>query len=297
GVRQGKWFDMMPESERMKDPLDTFISSHPLHPKYITNQYRNKLVGIMKAALPPIFYDILDSHDLVTETTPKKPQRLERLLPSLVYLSHWSMHLAKESRPIYAFYLSLSGGPLCNAPGITHVDRAIIAWCLMYRHYDDASGDVEDEVCNMVPEMFYGVKKIIPDGKDGRKVCEIIGKFLGFVALCHPFDAEQNEDSKLVEIEKMSVSDEPLIQFKISEDRDAKIGKKTYNIELKLTTKMGMYTGRSSSQRISLINNPIVLKSCKKLEKSFSLGHKIKKGVKKDKNGYHKSDINISVLF
>ncbi|CAG8840924.1 20039_t:CDS:1, partial [Racocetra persica] len=166
GVRQGKCFDMMPQSERVKDPFDTFISSNSLHPKYITNQYRNKLVGIMKAALPPVFYDVLDSDDLVSETTKKKPQRLERLLPSLVYLSHWSMHLAKESRPIYAFYLSLSGGALCNAPGITHVDRAIIAWCLMYRHYDDASGDVEDDVSNMASEMFYGVKKMIPGGKD-----------------------------------------------------------------------------------------------------------------------------------
>ncbi|CAG8751158.1 11188_t:CDS:1, partial [Racocetra fulgida] len=222
GVRQGKCFDMMSQSERMKDPLDTFISSNSLHPKYITNQYRNKFVGIMKAALPPVFYDVLDSDDLGSETTKKKPQRLERLLPSLAYLAHWSMHLAKESRPIYAFYLSLSGGPLCNAPGITHVDRAIMAWCLMYRHYDDASGDVEDDVSNMASEMFYGVKKMIPGGKDGRKVCEVIGKFLGFVALCHPFDAKQNEDSELVGFDKMSINDESLIQFKTSEDRDAK---------------------------------------------------------------------------
>ncbi|CAG8697492.1 3101_t:CDS:1, partial [Dentiscutata erythropus] len=288
GVRQGKCFDMMPESERKKDPLDTFISSHPLQPKYITNQYRNKLVGIIKAALPPVFYDILDSDDLVTETTTKKPRRLERLLPSLVYLSYWSMNLAKESRPIYAFYLPLAGGPLCNAPGITHVDRAIISWCLMYRHYSD-SGDVEDDVSAIASAMFYSVKKMIPGGKDGRKVCEVIGKFLGFVTLCHPFNYEQNDE--------VSISNEPLIQFKVSEDdRDAKSEKKTYNIELNLMTKMEI-TENSSLQKSSLVNNPIVKKAYKKLEKSFSLGQKIKKDDKKNKkNGYHKSDINISVL-
>ncbi|CAG8801899.1 34540_t:CDS:1, partial [Racocetra persica] len=149
------------------------------------------------------------------------------------------------------------------------------------------------DVSNMASEMFYGVKKMIPGGKDGRKVCEVIGKFLGFVALCHPFDPKQNDS----EFDKMSISDDPLIQFKTSEVRDDKIGKKTYNIELNLMTKMGMCTGQSLSQKTFLINNPIVIKACKKLEKSFSLGHKKKDAKKDKKNGYHRSDININVLF
>ncbi|CAG8497546.1 1889_t:CDS:1, partial [Scutellospora calospora] len=235
-------------------------------------------------ALPPVFYDVLDSDALVTENLSnmtKKPHRLERLLPSLVYLAHWSMNLAKESRPIYAFYLPLAGGPLCNAPGLTHIDRAIISWCLMYRHYDDASGKrgVEDNVSEMSPTVFYGVKKMIPGGKDGRKVCEIIGKFLGFITLCHLFEED---------------SDIPLIHFKVSEeDQHDKIGKKVYNIELNLISKTGIHTEQLSS----LIDNPIVRSACKKLEKNITLGHKDKKKeAKKDKkNGYHKSDINISV--
>ncbi|RIB03448.1 Ppx/GppA phosphatase family-domain-containing protein [Gigaspora rosea] len=293
GVRQGSCFNIMPESERKKDPFDTFISSHPLQPKYITDKYRDKLVDIIKAALPSVFYDVLDSDELVTETTTKRrPRRLERLLPSLVYLAHWSMSLAKESRPIYAFYLPLSGGALCNAPGITHVDRAIISWCLMYRHYDDSSGDgVEDDVSDIASTMFYSIKKMIPGGKDGRKVCEIIGKFLGFLILCRPINFEQNEGIGI------SGCDEPSIEFNVHEDDQD--NKKTYNIGLSLTTKMGVQTEHSSSQKTPLIKNPIVNKSRKKLEKSFSLGHKIKKGDKKDdkKNGYPRSDINIKILF
>ncbi|CAG8691897.1 32793_t:CDS:1, partial [Gigaspora margarita] len=284
GVRQGRCFYKMPNSEREKDPFDTFISSNPLHPKYVTDKYRDKLVDIMKTALPSVFYDVLDSD---VETKTKKPRRLERLLPSLVYLAHWSMNLAKESRPIYAFCLPLSGGALCNAPGISHVDRAIISWCLMYRHYDDSSGDgVEDDVSDIVSTMFYSVKKMIPGGKDGRKVCEMIGKFLGFLILCRPINYEQ---------EGVGIyCDEPSVQGNVHEedDRDAK---KTYNIELILKTKVETQNKELSPHKAPLIDNPIVKKSRKKLEKSFSLGHKIKKNDKKDKNGYHKSDINIKV--
>ncbi|CAG8699686.1 3123_t:CDS:2, partial [Gigaspora margarita] len=149
------------------------------------------------------------------KTMMKRPRRLELLLPSFIYLAHWSMNLAKESHPIYAFYLPLSGGAL-----------------------------LEDDVSKIAFAMFYSVKKMIPGGKDGRKVCKIIGKFLEFLILYHLINYKQNEE----------------------------VG-------------ISVQTEHSSTQKTPRIKNLIVEKSHKKLEKSFLLEHKIKKGDKRTKMG------------
>ncbi|CAJ0839646.1 15227_t:CDS:2 [Entrophospora sp. SA101] len=181
GVRQGMCFQMMDKEIQKLDPLETFIETHPLQTEHIKHN-TCQVLDILKSSIPEKFYEILDSD----VTGNNKPERLERLLPSIISLSQWSMNLAKEARPISGFTLPLAGGPLCNTPGLTHVDRAIISWCLMYRYFDDANGDVEKNISVMEPSLYMGIKNMIPGGKNGRKVCEFIGKLLGFIILCAP---------------------------------------------------------------------------------------------------------------
>ncbi|CAI2162002.1 5066_t:CDS:2 [Funneliformis geosporum] len=255
GVRQGYCFYKLPKSERSVDPLASFIKSHPLQPEYLKkSNFHRKLLEHVKTAIPSIAYEILDS-DLPSGNS-KKPKRLERLLPILIDLSFWTMHFAKEARPIAAFQLSLAGGALANAPGLTHIDRAIIAWCLMYRYNEDGSstknGGVEGDISIMCPGIFGGVKKLIPGGKDGRKICEIVGILIGFVILCYPVG-----DERILKDEKLMIFEAP----KIDED-------KKYEIKLILTGKLSS----SSKSNVYLINNPIVKQASEKLDKKYKLG-------------------------
>ena len=50
------------------------------------------------------------------------------------------------------------------------------------------SGGVERDISMMAPVIFDSVKKLIPGGKDGRIICEIVGKLIGFAILCYPVD-------------------------------------------------------------------------------------------------------------
>ncbi|CAG8446382.1 7258_t:CDS:2 [Acaulospora morrowiae] len=289
GVRQGKCFDLMPRVERQKDPLETFILSHPFHPNNLDTQHQ---LAIIKNGIPSVFYDVLD-HDDSVKYSIKRPNRLERLLPSLLRLAYWSMNLAKESRPISAFYLPLAGGPLCNAPGLTHIDRAILSWCLMWRYHEDASGSkdggVEKDISRMDPILFYDVKKMIPAGKDGRKVCEIIGKLIGFVILCQPGDPMPlaNRDENL---SGKAANEYPYV-YKLAVKDDGGVTtmtkRKTWNIGLTVLTKSGGEMGNGFS---FLTNNSIVRDAGKKLVKSYEL--------KKEKHDeYHLGEINVRVNF
>ncbi|CAG8448450.1 10689_t:CDS:2 [Acaulospora colombiana] len=281
GVRQGKCFDLMPEVQRQKDPLETFILSHQFNPRFDVQH----LLAIVKSGIPSVFYDVLDYNDSINNSI-RKPNRLDRLFPNLLYLAHWSMNLAKESRPIAAFNLPLAGGLLCNAPGLSHIDRAILSWCLMWRYHQDASGSksggVENDVSAIDPVLFHNVKKMIPAGKDGRKVCEIIGKLIGFVILCHPGNSlpDTNLSGKAINeyprVCKLAVKDDGGITTTAK--------KKRWDIELTVLTKSGEVTDGSL---VHLTDNSIVKNACKKLEKTYELT--------KDnhENGYHLGEINI----
>ncbi|CAG8521456.1 7428_t:CDS:2 [Diversispora eburnea] len=291
GVRHGQCFDLLSPIQHQKDPLESFIFSHPFQSPYLTVQYRDHLVNIIKEGIPSGLYDILD-HD---EYSIKKSNRLERLLPNLVCLAHWSMNLAKESRPIAAFYLPLAGGPLSDAPGLTHTDRAIISWCLMWRYHEDASGaksgGVEKDISNMNPSLFDNVKELIPAGRDGRMACEIIGKFIGFVILTHPgFPKIENIKS--------------LCKFKVTEKIIENSKRRRYNVQL---TIFGTEEFRERTEHKYLVNNSIVKKISKKLEKSYELIEEKNQVItdevmsiqnrKRRKRGYHLGEIHIRVNF
>ncbi|CAG8667242.1 3628_t:CDS:2 [Funneliformis caledonium] len=263
GVRQGYCFNKLPRSEWSVDPLESFIKHHPLQPNHLEESHHKKLLKDIKKAIPSIAYEILDS-DLPSGNS-KKPKRLERLLPNLINLAFWNMPFAKEARPISAFQLSLAGGALANAPGLTHIDRAIIAWCLMYRYNEDGSGaksgGVKGDISTMAPGIFDGVKKLIPGGKDGRKICEIVGTLIGFTILCYPV-----EDDK-------SSMDDNLVIFESSENitqQDYNIeDKKPKKYEIKLTLAESLSCNKSD---VYLVNNPIVKGASEKLDKNYKLG-------------------------
>ncbi|RHZ80292.1 hypothetical protein Glove_137g50 [Diversispora epigaea] len=291
GVRHGQCFDLMPSLQHQKDPLESFIFNHPFQPPNLTFQYRDHIVNIIKDGIPSGLYDILD-HD---EYSIKKSNRLERLLPNLVCLAHWSMNLVKESRPITAFYLPLAGGPLSNTPGLTHTDRAIISWCLMWRYHQDASGaksgGVEKDISIMNPSLFENVKKSIPAGRDGRMACEIIGKFIGFVILTHPgFPKIENIKS--------------LCKFKTTEEMIEDSKRKRYNVQLNIFCEDEF---RQLKEFKYLVNNSIVKKISKKLEKSYKLIEEKNQIItdeimvnRKKANrgrGYHLGEIHIRVNF
>ncbi|RIA91970.1 Ppx/GppA phosphatase family-domain-containing protein [Glomus cerebriforme] len=287
GVRHGYCFNKLQKSIWSVDPLESFIKSHSLQPKYLTKAHHNQLLANVKKAIPSVAYDILDS-DIPPETSSKMPKRLERLLPNLIYLAYWSMHFAKEARPITAFQLSLTGGPLANAPGLTHTDRAIIAWCLMYRYHEDGSGSksggVEKDISIMAPGIFDSVKKLIPGGKDGRTICEIVGKLIGFAILCYPVDVSDKlgisnissifkSGSKTIEKQStiFELSEEGH-EININDTEITKKSKKNYKIFLNL-----MDESVYDQAKVSLINNSLVKKSSEKLEKKYTLRGKRKK--------------------
>ncbi|CAJ0871995.1 8317_t:CDS:2 [Entrophospora sp. SA101] len=197
GIRQGICFQMMDKEIQKLDPLETFIEKTPLQTDQI--KYRTQhILNILKGSIPEKFDEILDSD----VTGNNKPERLKRLLPSIISLSQWSMNLAKEARPINGFALPLAGGLLCNTPGLTHVDRAIISWCLMYRYFSDANegeDGVEKDISVMEPGLFIGIKNMIPGGESGRKVCEFIGKLVGFIILCTPVGSSVTNSTRTSE--------------------------------------------------------------------------------------------------
>jgi retrograde regulation protein 2 len=253
GVRQGYCFDKLPKSKWSIDPLESFIESHPLRPKYPTEVHHQQLLEKVKSSIPSIAYEILDS-DIPSGHSSNKPRRLERLLPNLIYLAFWSMHLAKESRPLAAFQLSLGGGALANTLGLTHVDRAVISWCLMYRYNEDGS---EEDISTMAPGVYDSVKELVPGGEDGRKICEIVGKLIGFAILCHPADDLNKPEEKLTE-------------FTLSEQlntMDTTKPKKKHVISLTLTDKL-------NKSDVYLIKNKLVKKAAKHLEKKYTFGGK-----------------------
>jgi len=261
GVRQGYCFNELSKSDKSVDPLESFIKSHSLQPKYFTETHHKQLLEKVKGAIPSVAYDILDS-DIPSGNSSKKPKRLERLLPNLIYLAYWSMHFSKESRPITAFQLSLAGGALANAPGLTHVDRAIIAWCLMYRHHDDGSsaknGGIEKDMSIMAPGTFNCVKELIPGGEDGREICELVGKLIGFAILCHPADDLKKSEEKLTKFD---------LQFSTLDTTKKQI------ISLTLTDEL-------NKSEVYLIKNSLVKEASKKLEKAYSLSGKNEIDVK-----------------
>lgn len=273
GVRHGYCFDILSTSEQSVDPLESFIKSHPLQPKNLKVAHHEQLLQNIKKAIPPVAYEILDS-DI---TLCNKPKRLERLLPNLIYLAYWSMNFGKEARPITAFQLSLAGGPLANAPGLTHTDRAIIAWCLMYRYHEDGSGSksggVERDVSMMAPIIFDSVKKLIPGGKDGRKICEIVGKLIGFAILCYPVDVICT--NALLGLNIFESYEEEEDDY--AEVTQIKKTKKKHTILLILSE------GSDSSQS-SFVNNSIVKGASEKLEKKYTLGGNEKEGKKHEAN-------------
>ncbi|CAB4409604.1 unnamed protein product [Rhizophagus irregularis] len=284
GVRHGYCFNILPKSEWSVDPLGSFIKSHPLQPKNLKVTHHEQLLKNIKKAIPPVAYEILDS-DI---TMCNKPKRLERLLPNLIYLAYWSMHFGKEARPITAFQLSLAGGPLANAPGLTHTDRAIIAWCLMYRYHEDGSGSksggVEKDVSMMAPIIFDSVKKLIPGGKDGRKICEIVGKLIGFAILCYPvnvidksgilniFKSDPKNTEEQLNIFESNEEEDDFVEECVIDDKVTPIKKTKKKHTILLTL--------SDQPKSSFVNNSIIKGASEKLEKKYTLGGKEKEGKK-----------------
>jgi retrograde regulation protein 2 len=297
GVRHGYCFNRLSKSEWTVDPLESFIKSHPFQPKHLAETHHKQLLNNVKKAIPSVAYEILDS-DI---TLSNKPKRLERLLPNLIYLAYWTMHFGKEARPIAAFQLSLAGGPLANAPGLTHTDRAIIAWCLMYRYHEDGSGSksggVEKDVSMMAPIIFDSVKKLIPGGKDGRIVCEIVGKLIGFAILCYPVSVLDKSskslnifksDSKSVDLnifESFEEDNEINTEGIEENDKDIKKSKK-HNVLLILSDESD-----SNQSKVSLAKNPLVKDASEKLEKIYTLGGK----GKKEKRAANLTEIHIQI--
>ncbi|CAG8552415.1 2229_t:CDS:2 [Paraglomus brasilianum] len=287
GVKQGICFSMMNDEERQKDPFFTFIKSNSLSDNFTQNQQRIVL-STLKSSIPSTLYEILD----LSNGLSLGEHRLERLLPSIVYLSKRHDHLAKEARPFAAFNLALAGGALSNAPGITHSDRAIIAWCLMHRYHDDVgggSGGIEERVKEMDPVLFDSIRRMVPGKKRGRKICELIGRLTGLYLKILPGDPLDSREGASTN----ALNSIPGLKVRFTESsgdgsdrlRATKIISRIFEPKnnQSMNVRIELVIESDANDSNFLFDNVIVKEALRKLEKDYTL--KDKKNVKKQKKG------------
>ncbi|ORX48204.1 actin-like ATPase domain-containing protein [Hesseltinella vesiculosa] len=161
GVRQGLCYQMLPPEERAKDPLlcAAMALRERLHrPTTPNHEVIHKL---MISALPAVYL----RHD--------HPLQLHRILPAAVSLAPITSAYPKESRAVFALHLTLASGPLANAPGLTHKQRAMLSLILAYAQ----GGAVHDP-------SLYSLQHVA--GKKALALAKYIGHLLELIYIVSP---------------------------------------------------------------------------------------------------------------
>lgn len=167
GVRQGLCYTLLSNEEQQKDPLLSSIQTYVKQVEAVsmgralTDEEFDAIWDLLKSAIPLCYLD------------PDHPLQLHRLLPAAIHLSNITSHYPKDTRAFVAFHMPLASGSLANVPGISHIERGILALLLAYRQ----GGQVPDPTFRTVQHMV---------GSRGTAVCRFFGRLLELLFLISP---------------------------------------------------------------------------------------------------------------
>ncbi|KAI8074505.1 Ppx/GppA phosphatase family-domain-containing protein [Gongronella butleri] len=166
GVRQGYCYQQLSRDERAKDPLlcaASALARRLQHGSCGQPSAHEVMVGLMRQSLPSVYFRT------------DHPLQLHRLVPAAVTLAQLTSAYPKESRAVVAFHLPLASGPLANAPGLTHRDRAILSLILAYAQ----GGAVHDP-------LLYSIQCVA--GKKGLAMAKYLGHLLELIFIVSPLN-------------------------------------------------------------------------------------------------------------
>lgn len=167
GVRQGLCYTLLSNEEQQKDPLLSSVQAYVKQAeatsanRALSDEEFDAIWGLLKSAVPGCYLD------------PGHPLQLHRLLPAAVHLSNITSHYPKDTRAFVAFHMPLASGSLANVPGISHIERIILALLLAYRQ----GGQVPDPTFRTAQHMV---------GSRGTAVCRFFGRLLELLLLISP---------------------------------------------------------------------------------------------------------------